>query len=394
MTEPIIRYIEGEEMLSALFELNQYSLHPSPPFQIKDQWAANVRDRKGVTCFAAFKDDKPVSIAVSTVMTQNMRGMLYPASGVWGVATHPSIRRQGYCRKVMTELLRSDRDSGKVFTNLYPFRESFYEKLGYVAFPLIKIAKMTPASLLPCLKMETGGEIDLQLIGPGYSIYRSYLAELRQEKHGMAFFDHGDPSVANRNTLWLAQARFGDQLEGLMLYRILGEEVTRFNFVAHRFYYRTSRARYLMLNWIARHVDQADRVELWLSPDELPETWLSDLQVKVESAIRPAMSRVLDVEKMVGMQVGPGSFCARVSDKLCPWNEGIWHFYCQDGTLAVSQGARADCTLSIQGLSALVAGVGDPQDLEFRGWGDPGIALRSTMRVMFPAMTPYLHENF
>lgn len=49
-----------------------------------------------------------------------------------------------------------------------------------------------------------------------------------------------------------------------MLYRLLGEEVTRFNLVAHGFYYRTAQARYLMLNWIARHVDQAERVEIWL----------------------------------------------------------------------------------------------------------------------------------
>jgi predicted acetyltransferase len=291
-------------------------------------------------------------------------------------------------------MLRSERESGKVFTNLYPFRESFYERLGYVAFPLTKISKIAPVSLSPCLKVETGGEIDLQLIGPAYSIYRAYLAELRQKTHGVAFFDHGDQSAALRNTLWLAQAKFGDQLEGLMLYRISGEEVTKFNFIAYRFYYDTSRARYLMLNWIARHVDQADRAEIWLSPDELPETWLSDLQVKVESAIRPAMSRVLDVEKIAGMQVGPGSFCVRISDPLCPWNNGIWKFSSQEGRLNVTRSSDANCTLKIQGLNALIAGVGDPQDFAFRGWGNPDIALQSVMREMFPAMNPFLHENF
>jgi predicted acetyltransferase len=394
MNEPTIRHIHGEEMLNALFELNQYSLHSSPPFQNKDDWTAQVRERKGVTCFAAFVGDKPVSVAASTAMTQNLREILYPASGVWGVSTHPSVRRQGCCRRVMAEMLRSERESGKVFTNLYPFRESFYERLGFVAFPLTKVAKIAPESLSPCLKMETGGEIDLQLIGPAYSIYRSYLAELRQKKHGVAFFDQGDQSGANRNNLWLAQAKFGDHLEGLMLYRISGEEVTKFNFVAYRFYYHTSRARYLMLNWIARHVDQADRAEIWVSPDELPEAWLSDLQVKVESAIRPAMIRVLDVEKIAGMQVGPGSFCVEISDPLCPWNEGMWQFSSQEGRLTVSRGSSEDCTLSIQGLSALIAGVGDPQDYAFRGWGNPDNALQSAMRAMFPAMNPFLHENF
>lgn len=30
------RQLQGEEMLEALFALNQYSLHPSPPFQKKE----------------------------------------------------------------------------------------------------------------------------------------------------------------------------------------------------------------------------------------------------------------------------------------------------------------------------------------------------------------------
>ena len=87
-----------------------------------------------------------------------------------------------------------------------------------------------------------------------------------------------------------------------------GEEVTKYNFSAIRFYYQTSRARNLLLCWIARHIDQVDRVEIWLPADEYPETWLADTQVKVESAIRAAMSRVLDVEKIGGMRCGRRQF--------------------------------------------------------------------------------------
>ena len=120
------------------------------------------------------------------------------------------------------------------------------------------------------------------MIGPAYDIYRAYLAEMRQGAHGMAFFDVGDRMAAERNKLWVALARFNDQMEGLMLYNLQGDEVSKLKLCAYRFYTRTSRARYLLLEWIARHVDQADRVELWLAPYERPETWLADMQVKVE----------------------------------------------------------------------------------------------------------------
>jgi len=387
-------HLQGEEILETLYTLNQYSLHPSPPFQNKDEWMGIVRERKGLTCHATFEDDSPKSIAVSTAMTQNMRGSLYPASGIWGVSTHPSARRNGYCRQTIASLLSAERDSGKVFSNLYPFRESFYERLGYVSFPLTKIAKLAPASLTPLLKMETGGEIELRLIGDAFDTYREYLAEMREHTHGMAFFDVGDRAVANRNTMWVALAKFDGNEEGLMLYRILGDEVTKFNFVAYRFYYRTSRARYLMLNWIARHVDQADRAEIWIQPEVYPELWLADIQVKTESAIRAAMSRVLDVEKIGGMYVGEGNFAAQVIDPLCPWNEGAWQFESSGGKLKVSKTSKVECQLKVQGLTALVAGTHDPQDFPLRAWGNPDPVLQSKMREMFPKKKPFMHENF
>ena len=147
--EVTLRHLEGDEMLEALYALNSYSLHPSPPLQNKEEWMGIVRERKGMTCFAVFEGEAPVSIVVSTPMTQNMRGKLYPASGVWGVSTAPSARRKGFCRQAMVSLLSVDRDSGKAFSNLYPFRESFYERMGYVSFPLTKIARLTTQSLSP-----------------------------------------------------------------------------------------------------------------------------------------------------------------------------------------------------------------------------------------------------
>jgi predicted acetyltransferase len=327
-------------------------------------------------------------------MTQNMRGRLFPVSGVWGVSTFPSARRKGYCRQAMAAVLSSERDSGKVLSNLYPFRESFYERLGYVAFPLTKIARFTTRDLAPVLKIETGGDVHLQPVSDGFEAYRAYIARMRETKHGMAFFDVGDRSGIKRFPAWMAWADFDGETEGVMLYRTLGEEVTKLKFFATRFYYQTSRARYLLLNWIARHVDQAEQVELWLSADEYPETWLADSGMKVESAIRPAMSRVLEVGKLGGMPVGEGSFSARIIDPLCPWNEGVWEFNSNQGRLEVTESQGAACELTIQGLTSLITGVHDPQDFSLRGWGNPGEGTQAVLSKMFPRMNPYMHEYF
>ncbi len=389
-----IRSLQGQEMLDALYAMASYSLHASPPLEDRQEFDNDVSTREGINCQAAFEDDRAVSTAVSTPMTQNMRGKLFPAGGLWGVATFPSARRKGYCRQAVTRVLALDREAGKVFSNLYPFRESFYQRLGYVAFPLGKIARFTTAELQPALRLETGGEIILQLTGEAFDTYREYLRGMREHQHGMAVFDFGNRVWANKNMQWIAMASFDGNLEGIMMYRLLGDGPTKYNFSAWRFYYKTSRGRYLLLNWIARHIDQADRVEMWVRADDYPETWLEDIQLKTEPAFGPAMSRVLDVEKIVGMQVGEGAFSAHISDPICPWNEAGWHFEGSGGRLQVSRSTQVDCELTIQGLSSLILGVHDPQDFNYRGWGNPDRTIQSSMQRMFPKMCPFMHEMF
>jgi hypothetical protein len=163
---------------------------------------------------------------------------------------------------------------------------------------------------------------------------------------------------------------------------------------AVRFYYHTVQGRYLLLEWIARHADQAEQAEIWLPPFERPETWMPDMRLKKETDWFYPMGRVIDVASIGGMQTGPGSFSVSIEDPHCPWNGCVWRFETVDGTLQVSQTDKADCDLSIQTLAALVYGTHDPDDFAFRGWGDLRPEVKETMRSMFPPMLPYLHEWF
>ena len=150
----------------------------------------------------------------------------------------------------------------------------------------------------------------------------------------------------------------------------------------------------MLLQWIARHIDQANKAEIWLAAHEQPETWLEDLQVKIETPDRAPMGRVLSIEKMDGMQVGEGRFTAQIVDRLCPWNIGRWQFSSVDGMLQVTPTSQAECSLDIQALAGLIYGTLDPADFALRGWGEPSPATQNIMRTMFPALQPYLHEFF
>jgi predicted acetyltransferase len=395
MTETAIRRLSTEEMLDVLFPLAEYAFRPTPPFRDPEAWREAVRGRKGNIYFALFEDGAPVATVAGGVMTQQVRGKRYNASGIWGVVTDAAARRKGYCRRLMASLLAAHRDEGRPLSCLYPFRESFYERMGYVTFPLPRKATFEPSALRPLLEADLGGEVERMLIGDGYDTYRDYIRRRQQNTHGMAIFVHGQKEqVQKESRSWLALARVDGELAGLMLYRLQGEDVGELTLIAHRFYYDSSQARYLLLQWIARHVDQASEVEMWLPPFERPETWLPDLRVSTASQKRAPMGRVVDVANIGGMQTGPGRFAAQIRDPLCPWNEGVWQFETVGGLLQVSPADQADCELAIQALAALIYGTHDPSDFRFQGWGQPSPGVQSTLRAMFPPIVPFLHEYF
>jgi predicted acetyltransferase len=314
--------------------------------------------------------------------------------GIWGVATHPAARRQGYCRALMVRLLEAMHADGRAISVLYPFRESFYERLGWVTLPQPIKYTFAPSTLAPLLKTDLPGAVQIALIAEALDAYQEYVCQMQKRTHGMATFDFLDPASAQRNHSWLAQARVDGKTAGLMLYRLSGEGPAQYTLNASRFYYRTGPAKYLLLQWIARHIDQAKQAELWLPAFERPETWLSDMNVEPEKGRFTPMGRVVDLARLRGMQTGPGLVHLCVRDTHCPWNEGCWRLETANGRLQVRRSNKADCDLSIQGLSALIYGAHDPGDFCVRGWGHPSPETLTTMRAMFPPKLAYLHEWF
>lgn len=394
MANTQLRQLYGQEMHDVMFPLGMYAFRPSPPFMNREEWDLYARERQGVTYLAMFEEGLPAAGAAGSPMHANLRGKIYPSSGVWGVAAHPAYRRKGYVRQAMTALLAAQRAEGLVLSALYPFRESFYERLGYVALPKTIKTQFASSGTAPLLKKDLGGQVTLKPLSEVYTQVRDFLFKLQPDIHGMAIFDYPTPGNAVRRPAWVALATIAGELEGVMIYSLKGEEVAQFMLHAPRFYYRSSLARTLLLEWIARHIDQATQVEINLPPYERPELWLSDLKVLTTTREIGPMGRVLDIAGLGGLPVGPGSFTVQVSDPVCPWNDACWRFASDGGQLTVTSAAQADCTLSIQAISALAYGTLDPQDFSLRGWGSPTPALQATLRAMFPRLIPHLHEEF
>ncbi len=396
MSDVEIRQVHGDEFLDSALHIHGYAFEPSPPLPVRETWATYIPILGEATNFVVFEDGQPVAVAASSPLTQNIRGAIYPMGGIWGVSTHPAARRKGYARQVLNRLLCAIRAAGMPVSTLYAFKESFYERLGYTIFPQPRHAKFSPTALLPLLKRDLGGAVRMFPLKDGFERYYAYLCRQQERLHGMALFTYNEMArMSSHQHYWLGAAEVDGETVGVMTYRITGDlEHEEGTLEASRFYYASSQGRYLLLEWLARHVDQVKTVEINLPSVENPDTWLADMNVEF-SSLEPPLGRVIDVAGIGGLKTGPGRFTARVHDPQCPWNEGCFTFETVDGLLQVSRADdHVDCDLGINGLAALVYGTHDPEDFALRDWGNPSPTVQVVQRTMFPAMKPHLHSHF
>jgi hypothetical protein len=154
----------------------------------------------------------------------------------------------------------------------------------------------------------------------------------------------------------------------------------------------------LLLQFFARHVDQVSRVVATVPAWEIPELWATDLAAATQAAISfpvaaAPMARVLSVEPLAGNPAGPGQVTVEVIGD--PFVSGRYFLDGTSGVLEVTKGAKEpEVTLTAAGLSGLIYGVIDPDDLVVRGFGDVPCSARPGLRALFPRRIPYLFASF
>jgi predicted acetyltransferase len=396
-----IRRIDHDERLTTALPLQMYAFGSTPGrAEDLDRFRENLPYVEGNVTLVAEEDGAATAVVSAIPMRQNVRGTVYPMAGVAGVASHPLARRRGHVRALLTDLLGRSRDDGCAVSALYPFRPSFYEKFGYVGLPKARTVSFAPADLARLRTVDLPGEVRLDRIRDGYERYRELSERTLAGRHGFALFpDYQAAKVPDRDELWLATALVDGAVAGCLTYRIAGHagDVTGGHLLS-----TGPVGRALLLRFLGQHVDQVARVVVSVAPDDYPELWLTDLATQSETrtafpGMAAPMARVLSVPALAGVRVGAGRVAVEVVDD--PFVAGR---YVLDGTdggvLAVAEGrsgALPSVTLTAAGLSGLVYGVLDPEDLAPRGFGAvPDPAAAAQLRALWPRAVPYLAVDF
>jgi predicted acetyltransferase len=63
-------------------------------------------------------------------------GKILPAYGLGSVCAFPEVRRNGLVRRLLKEHFHQAYEKGVAISGLYPFKDSFYQRLGYVSIRL------------------------------------------------------------------------------------------------------------------------------------------------------------------------------------------------------------------------------------------------------------------
>jgi len=92
-------------------------------------------------------DGQIVSSLVLYPFTAFVRGQRVAMTGVGSVAVSPEQRRRGIAEAFLKAMFREMRQEGRALSILYPFRGSFYRKLGYGTVELAHTLAFTPANL-------------------------------------------------------------------------------------------------------------------------------------------------------------------------------------------------------------------------------------------------------
>lgn len=391
-----IREISGDEYVSTGRAVADYAFGASPTERDLDALREHVQYNIEARNLVAFDGDQPQATVTSHAMTQNIRGRVMTMGGVAAVASMPSGRRRGAVRQLMEECFRLQHESDMAVSALYPFRDSFYERMGYVGFPKPRFLTLKPESLAPLLRLDKPGTCDQVSMKAGFDEWREFLERYQARTHGFALKHVSNAlSLKHSNDWWIAFARHNGHIEGAMTFKITdyGGKLS-----AGTFYTTSIIGRYQLLDWVGRHTDQVKEAVIELAPDEYPELWFRDLEASVTCGVEHSwpgpMGRVIDVRGLSGISVGPRQISLDVSDAHCPWNHGTFTLASDEGRLVVEKGGAADTNLTIQGLSALVFTGHDPANFQFRGWGDPDAETQHALRALFPTVVPDMHETF
>jgi predicted acetyltransferase len=286
-------------------------------------------------------------------LRQWVAGRLLPVTGVGTVAIAPTHRRRRLGAELVIEALRRGRERGDVASALYPFRTSFYQKLGYGAAGTVLQYQIAPESL-----PDSDERLRVELMDN--DLRRAEVAELYDR---WARTQNGQ--LARGERTWIELCGASDR--ALVAYRAEDNAIEGYALVVYRadlpprerylevdeIVWLTPRARRALYGWLSSLGDQWQSILLRALPSQRADDRISEPRLPFGAApgwrlwapgatlLYGTMFRVLDMRgAWEGRAIGQAPTMAvtlHVVDEQLPANSGTWRLALDQGRATIEQ---------------------------------------------------------
>jgi len=367
-----------KEDLEQIYELIKYAFD-EPGFYLEQmkKWFDIIYKEH----YICIENGKLVTTLRCIPLQQNIRGIFKPMGGVAMVATAPEFRQKGYYKDLMKFAFNKMKDENIAVSTLYPFKDLFYKKFGYVNAKPHQFIKINPLMFSRWKELPNGYTLKRINIEEG-------VKELQQlQEHTVSKFTGGVKRSEDRwNELtkdypsWLVLAYNSEnEIEGAMYYDLKGYGDRIFgadNIGSMKrigLFTRTLQARHALFHYLYSHSDQIIEVYLPIYPHEDNiESWIDGF-IKTEIHQHFInMVRIVNVKQT--LQDLPvkfeGSLTIEVNDPFCDWNNGLLTLKVNDNKILpiFSPDETMKVKISIEGLTALVYGLMSVEEVEYFNW--------------------------
>ncbi|MGP3933957.1 GNAT family N-acetyltransferase [Nonomuraea sp. KM88] len=351
----------------------------------RDRWRRAVLPSLGEGRYlGAFDGTRLAAAARLRQFTQWWHGRPQPMAGIAGVTVAPEDRGRGCGSTIMRAVVERGRALGDAVSVLYPATTGIYRSLGYEHAGAQHSVRL-PAELLR--QIRPSGQVKLRRMGPGDA---GEVVSILHRVHGAARASGPVSWDEQTWSLWLESE--DDFLyvtdDGFVVYRWHGEDMLVDSLVAGSG--ETLRALWSLVGSAS---SIAHEVVAHVTPDD-PVLWLLRERTIEQVTQRRWMFRVLDVAAAAERRGYPvrlaGDAVVTVDDPL--GGGGTWRLEFAGGSAAVIPAEQPGVRLSVNGLSALYAGI-PAATLRLSGLMSGDDRYDETLDAAFAAR-PYMLEDF
>ncbi len=310
-------------------------------------------------------------------LTQWIGGAGIPIMGLGSVAIAPTHRRQGLAGRLLSSAFAHARERGDLASALYPFRASYYQRMGYGEAGVAHQYQL-PTTAFPDAPDERA-RVHLVDSGPDEQAMRSVYDAAARRETGQIQRNERSWSAAwggSGGAAVLYRSSSGDP-EGYAIVRYRPDlpPEERYLEVMERMWL-TSGAQRGIYAWLGSLGDQwrallyrahpeegfADRLHEPRLPQESAPGW--NLWFPSATLLRGPMFRILNVAGAMSKRRVANrmrlTLALEVADAQIPENTGSWHLTLGDGKIQLDRGngqaTDAHLSLSISALSRIYIG--------------------------------------